>query len=107
MVRKRLLALVALALAASLAFMGCNDDPNDGNNGTNNGGEDAGMDVEDDTEEGDAEGDTEDDTMEGCTTDEDCAPGVCNTDTGMCVAAPVAEGCDADPRPARCDEDPT
>ncbi|MGM0559153.1 MAG: hypothetical protein ACQEVA_22400 [Myxococcota bacterium] len=101
MVRKRLLTLMALALAASLALLGCNDDPGENNNGNN--GTDAGMDVEEDTTEGDTESDTED----GCTSDADCAPGVCNMSTGMCEAPATDEGCDADPRPARCDEDPT
>lgn len=99
MVRKRLLTLVALALAASLAFVGCSDTEGEGNNG----GEDAGMDVEEDG----TEGDTEEDVDEGCMSDDDCdGTLVCNTATGMCEAPPEAEGCDADPRPARCDEDP-
>lgn len=106
MVRKRIMALVALALAASLALLGCNDDPN--NNGTNNGnnGETDAGDVQDDTDEGDAEEDTGNDADDGCQSDDDCTGDMtCNMSTGECEMPP--SGCDVDPPPARCEEDPT
>lgn len=99
MVRRRIMTLTALALAASLALLGCSDGEGNNNNPANNGDDDAGMDVQDDTQE-----DTESDVDPGCQSDDDCTGDMtCDMATGECQMPP--SGCNADPRPARCDED--
>lgn len=110
MVNRRIIGMMAVLLTASLSLTACGDDSSS-NNGNNNGGNDvgadAGMDAAQDGGDMDA---TEDgggeDADQGCTSDDDCAPGMmCETDTGACVEAP--SGCDltGDERPARCDQD--
>lgn len=120
MLNRRLIGLLALLLSAGLSIAACggDDDNSSGksNNGKNNNNGPGGNNGPgtnngpggDQDASGDDTASPENDTTSpgtGCAATGVCADGYsCNTDTGVCEAAPT--GCDAanPDRPTRCDE---